>query len=1734
MKKNKKVISKLLAYILTAAMVLSMLPFTAFAEENVATNASAILGVIKSFGELGEPFEKSEEAENLYYLAAEPTTPFEELGLPEELTAVVERNDAEVDPEESSDAVVNPDAVEGEGNLENELNNADSDDAEKEGDGTVDADQPAEPAQPEAIPVTWASEQEGENGLLYTAQLPEGYELAEGVQVPQVFVFAGMQTLGLVAPASTPPPITTMEELQTAFDNAKDGDTIQLTQSIASVTTITVDKVNSVTLDLNGFILYNVAFAVGEKNNSSLTITDSLGGGSIQSTESVISNKGTGTIKFEKGSLLLSSSNNFGIKNETTGTVELAGGEITFDIGDNDSASLIGIINAGAGTINVSSGKIDGNMPSCYEAIRSENGGKVKITGGEIISQYSAGTITIKGELEITGGTIRNTRDGAYAIYFTDDNSTFTKTGGTIIGKIGPSYTVSGTITASDTTSGIAATLQLKDKDGNKVGDPVQANTSGVYTIEDVMKGTGYTIDVTMDGYEKGTISAFDVTNANVADKDLVLSPLTIDTFDKLQKAFNDATDGQTIKLTRSLMHIEPYIISVNKNISVTLDLNGNNLIAVPSGGGRPFIKVGSSSAATNLTITDTKGNGAIQGSDTNKGNAVISNEGAGTVDVAGGSIISISDRLYPIQNNSSGTIRVSGGAVKQNCQGEAENAVAIYNTGNGTVDVSDGVVSVLTTRGVSQAIYSNTGSTVKVSGGTVTINNAGNTSSTVYMSTTGVPTTLEITGGTVQNEAIDGNAIYVSGDCIFSNTGGTIIGKKYPFFTISGTITAFDAPSGVAATLQLKDKNGNAVGNPVTAGADGTYIMYDIMKGEGYTIDVTSETYARGTIPAFEVKDNTIKDLVLKFPLVVTSFSELQDAFNAAEDGDTIQIGQDISENLGQGFTFDRAISLNLDLNGYKITPTLASEIAFLEVGETSAANLNIFDSKGGGEIAASGEGYNIVITNYGAGKVIIEKGTISIDSEISGVLVNKAAGTVEIAGGEVKNLSSNPIFTLHNYNSGTIIVSGGKVSCNTAGSFVISNENGGLGKIIISGGEITSNNAKQDSGVVFADGEIKLSGGTITNTANEGYAVYVTSKNNQFTKTGTPTITGKIGPAFSISGKITGSDAPDGLAATLQVMDKNKKPLGSSVTANADGTYIINDVLIGAGYTVKVTMTDYKEGTIPAFDLEANAEGKDLVLTSNSSPETPETKDAFVTVNGSYAPSSGAGSYKEGTTVSIDAGTRNGYRFTGWTSSDGVVFANPSNTATTFVMPAKAVTVTAGWSKKDDPIDVPSGGGSSSGGGGGGGGSTSTDKPSDKKDELTNGSATVTPTFDNNGNANLTVTDKVVLEAIKTAQDAAKKAGLEGKKISVEIVVKTDAATAKISATLPKIVQETLISNKVELTNITTNTITIGFTQSAINKINKEANADVTITAEKADTSALSEDAKKWIGTRPFFDLNAIYGDGQHITDFGDNAVTVSIPYVLGEEEEAENVFAVYIDENGKPVKLFDSYYDEDAKAVVFKTSHFSNYGVGYEAKANTVSRFIDIEGHWAKADIEAVAEKGILAGTGENVFSPDMPMTRGMFVTALGRMANIDTASYQSGKFTDVKVDEYYAPYINWAAEQGIVVGVGTASFAPNQNVTRQEMAVIVSKYAKATNLEIPETVAEVTFADGSSIGAWAAPFVKEMQMAGLLSGKNANQFDPLGTATRAEVSALLNRFVNAVVDKEAEETEKTEEA
>lgn len=182
------------------------------------------------------------------------------------------------------------------------------------------------------------------------------------------------------------------------------------------------------------------------------------------------------------------------------------------------------------------------------------------------------------------------------------------------------------------------------------------------------------------------------------------------------------------------------------------------------------------------------------------------------------------------------------------------------------------------------------------------------------------------------------------------------------------------------------------------------------------------------------------------------------------------------------------------------------------------------------------------------------------------------------------------------------------------------------------------------------------------------------------------------------------------------------------------------------------------------------------------------------------------------------------------------------------------------------------------------------------------------------------------------------------------------------------------------------------------------------------------------------------------------------------------------------------------------------------------NTSKVFKDIKkGDWfyTSGAIDFVYNAGLFKGTSETTFAPQTNMTRGMFVTVLGRLAGVSVKKTDS-KFTDVPKAQYYSGYVKWASDNGIVNGVSKTSFAPDANVTREQICKMVVEYCNYAGIDLRQINKPVTFKDAGKISGWAKEYVSLCQSAGLINGKGGNVFDPQGQATRAEVATIVNNF------------------
>ena len=226
---------------------------------------------------------------------------------------------------------------------------------------------------------------------------------------------------------------------------------------------------------------------------------------------------------------------------------------------------------------------------------------------------------------------------------------------------------------------------------------------------------------------------------------------------------------------------------------------------------------------------------------------------------------------------------------------------------------------------------------------------------------------------------------------------------------------------------------------------------------------------------------------------------------------------------------------------------------------------------------------------------------------------------------------------------------------------------------------------------------------------------------------------------------------------------------------------------------------------------------------------------------------------------------------------------------------------------------------------------------------------------------------------------------------------------------------------------------------------------------------------------------------------------------------------------------------HYDEDAKAMTFETaalidddgnaklpmSHASQYAIviddhSHAAEAPSALPFTDVnDDDWFYDVVRYVYEQGLMTGTSDTEFSPDLTTTRGMIVSILNRLEGGPIA--ESAGFTDVADGDWYADAVNWAASEGIVAGYEDGSFRPNDPITREQLAAMLMNYAAWKGEDVSARADLSSYNDAASVSSWAAETVQWAVAEGLISGMPGNLLEPQGSATRAQVAAILERFL-----------------
>ncbi len=190
-------------------------------------------------------------------------------------------------------------------------------------------------------------------------------------------------------------------------------------------------------------------------------------------------------------------------------------------------------------------------------------------------------------------------------------------------------------------------------------------------------------------------------------------------------------------------------------------------------------------------------------------------------------------------------------------------------------------------------------------------------------------------------------------------------------------------------------------------------------------------------------------------------------------------------------------------------------------------------------------------------------------------------------------------------------------------------------------------------------------------------------------------------------------------------------------------------------------------------------------------------------------------------------------------------------------------------------------------------------------------------------------------------------------------------------------------------------------------------------------------------------------------------------------------------------------------------------------YQVPNSSELPFEDVSAdEWYYEAIRYTYQKGIIKGANDTEFKPNTKISRGMMVTILWRM--VGEPKVTGGKnFPDVKTNDYYYYAVKWASAKGIVNGYNSGKFAPNDDITREQLAVILQNYSKYMKRDVSKTTNLSKFKDGYKTTGYAQPAVKWAVATGVISGKDkGTRLDPQGTATRAEASAMIYNYFTKI--------------
>ncbi len=377
-------------------------------------------------------------------------------------------------------------------------------------------------------------------------------------------------------------------------------------------------------------------------------------------------------------------------------------------------------------------------------------------------------------------------------------------------------------------------------------------------------------------------------------------------------------------------------------------------------------------------------------------------------------------------------------------------------------------------------------------------------------------------------------------------------------------------------------------------------------------------------------------------------------------------------------------------------------------------------------------------------------------------------------------------------------------------------------------------------------------------------------------------------------------------------------------------------------------------------------------------------------------------------------------------------------------------------------------------------------------------------------------TATVKIEASNMNEVIAAASKAG--EKKVIIE---PQDTKGAKeIQVSIPKVSAQNLAGNKDMSLSIETKSGQVNIPAAAMDSIVKAAKgSDISVSiALKEKSDVKDANAQQMLKNADAVAVEIkIASAGSAITKFA-SPIEISLP-VNAKFIEGKSYNILQISEDGSKTNLVGKCVKVNGNLYLkVSVDHLSTFVASPTDTADTA--FTDIAGHWAYEAIKYAEANKLMAGVSADKFNPDGTLSRAMLATILYRVEKEPKVT-EEAKYSDVAKGMWYTDAIAWASHEGIVTGYSKDIFAPNDNITREQMAAMLKRYSEYKKLDTKKSKDLANFKDAGDISAWAGDAIRWAAAENLIHGRTADTVVPKGTATRAEAATILKSYMENIV-------------